>query len=342
MPTTLPPLAHVLVALLPVLCFLALLRVLDSYKLTRLSMVLATMAAGVAAAAASYPASLLALGPLGLAPGSYSQHVAPLVEEILKGLLIVWLVRGNRIGFLVDAAIFGFAVGSGFALVENLAYLHMAPEASRATWIVRGFGTAVMHGGTTAILAVMAVTLIDRVPPSGRALAFVPGLALATALHWGFNFLTDWPQWAMLATLVVVPAVLMGVFHRSEAAMTEWLGSSFDADAQMLEMLNSGAFAESPAGRYLQTLKQAFDGPIMADVLCYVRVFTELSLRAKGLLMMRENGFEAAPVDDETRSRLDELHYLERSIGATGLRALQPLLRIDRKELAQLNLLATR
>ena len=342
MPIALPPPVHVLVALLPVLCFLALLRLFDSYKLTRLSMVLATLAAGVVAALASYPASLLALGPLGLAPATYSQHVAPLVEEVLKGLLIVWLVRSNRIGFLVDAAIFGFAVGSGFALVENLAYLHMVPDASRATWVVRGFGTAVMHGGTTAVLAVVALTLIDRLAGAARALSFLPGLAMATALHWGFNFLTDWPQWAMLATLVVVPAVLIVVFRHSETVLAVWLGDSFDADAHMLDMLNSGSFADSPAGRYLQTLKQVFDGPIMADVLCYVRVFTELSLRAKGLLMLRETGFPVAPIDDETRSRLEELQYLERSIGATGLRALQPLLRIDRKELTQLHLLASR
>ena len=52
-----------------------------------------------------------------------------------------------------DAAIYGFAVGTGFALVENVYYLLSLPGAPAALWIVRGFGTAVMHGGTTAILA---------------------------------------------------------------------------------------------------------------------------------------------------------------------------------------------
>ena len=63
----------------------------------------------------------------------------------------------HRIGFLVDAAIFGFAVGTGFALAENLYYLHLAAEAGMGTWIVRGFGTALMHGGATALFAVMGL-----------------------------------------------------------------------------------------------------------------------------------------------------------------------------------------
>ena len=44
----------------------------------------------------------------------------------LKALIVVVLIRTHRIGFLVDAAILGFAVGTGFALVENLYYLRLA------------------------------------------------------------------------------------------------------------------------------------------------------------------------------------------------------------------------
>jgi protease PrsW len=103
----------------------------------------------------------------------------------------------------------------------------------------------------------------------------------------------------------------------------------------MLELINAGGIAESPVGRYLHTLRDRFKGPLLADVLCYLRVYTELSLRAKGLLMMRENGFETA-LDDEARASLAELRYLEGSIGKTGVRALQPLLPMSPKDLWQL------
>ncbi|HVO89268.1 MAG TPA: hypothetical protein VMV45_12050 [Casimicrobiaceae bacterium] len=65
---------------------------------------------------------------------------------------------------------------------------------------------------------------------------------------------------------------------------------------------------------------------------------TELALRAKGILMMRENGFDA-PVDDETRARFDKMRYLERSIGKTGLRTLRPVLNATHKEEWQLYML---
>ena len=330
-----------LVALAPVLCFLGLLLYLDSYKLLAPRRVLLVVAGGALLAGVAYFINAALLDITGLAFRTYSRHVAPLVEEALKALIVVGLMRARRVGFLVDAAIFGFAVGTGFALVENLVYLQRIPDATLGLWIVRGFGTAVMHGGTTAMLAVMALSVLERSADARqvRMAAFVPGLALATALHWGFNRLGDAPQLATLATLLVVPALLLAVFQRSEKRLADWLGSGFDADAQMLELINSGQFSDSPAGQYLQTLKQGFSGPMMADALCYVRLYTELSLRAKGLLMMRENGFPTAATDAETRSRLEELHFLEASIGVTGLRTLQPMLRMQRKDLWQINLL---
>jgi protease PrsW len=336
--SALPHITHALVSLLPVLCFLAGLLSLDSYKLIRPATVLGVIGAGVVAAAASYGLSHLALGPAGLGVAMYSQAVAPVSEELLKSLVIVLLVRSHRIGFLVDAAILGFAVGCGFAVVENLAYLRLAPQAELSTWIVRGFGTAVMHGGATAMLAVMGLSVLERKPGAGLA-AFLPGLAVAAALHAGFNQLIAWPQLATLATLLLVPALLLAIFHLSERALADWLGSGFDADAQMLETIHSGNFAGSHAGRYLGTLKAVFSGEMMVDALCYLRLYTELALRAKGLLMLREHGLPEPPADDTLRSQLEELRYLESSLGATGLRALHPLLRMRRKDLWQINLL---
>ena len=146
------------------------------------------------------------------------------------------------------------------------------------------------------------------------------------------------PRVASLASIVVLPPLLYLVFQRSERAVADWLGRGFDADARMLETINSGSFPESPAGRYLTSLKERFHGPIVADLLCYLRLYTELALRAKGILMMRENGFEPA-IDDETRAHFTEMRYLEKSIGRTGLMALHPMLHMSRQDLWQLYML---
>ena len=327
----------ILVALLPVLGLLVALQLLDSYKLLKLRVLLATMAAGALAAGISYVLNGQLLGHFDIDIGRFSRTVSPVTEELLKGALIVVLIRSHRIGFLVDAAIVGFAVGTGFALVENIHFLGLLPDASMTTWVVRGFGTAIMHGGTTAVFAILSLALLERWG-SNSLRALLPGLVLAVLLHTAFNHLSRAPQLATLTVMVAVPLLMYVAFQRSEAATRDWLGTGFDSDVQMLELINAGQIADSPVGRYLHTLRDRLKGPLLADVLCYLRVYTELSLRAKGLLMMRENGF-ATEIDEQAKASLAELRYLEGSIGKTGLLALRPLLRMSPKDLWQLYML---
>jgi RsiW-degrading membrane proteinase PrsW (M82 family) len=329
--------SHVLVGLLPVLLFLLLLVWLDSYKLVSVRLVLAVMLWGVAAAIACYFVNGALIPRAGLAIAPYSRYVAPAIEEIAKGMVIVALIRTHRIGFLIDAAILGFAVGAGFAIVENLQFQRMLPDAGIATWLVRGFGTAIMHGGVTATFAMMSLVSVERARLRG-ALAFVPPLALAVVLHSAYNHLAGAPMAATLVVLVVLPGVMALVFARSERAVGDWLGRGFDADTAMLASINSGHFSDSPTGRYLDTLRRRFQGPVVADLLCYLRLHTELALRAKGVLMMRESGFDV-PVDEATRDKFAEIDYLETSIGKTGLLALKPMLHMSHRDLWQLHML---
>ncbi|MEE9288941.1 MAG: hypothetical protein V3U69_05055, partial [Bacteroidota bacterium] len=67
-------------------------------------------------------------------------------------------------------------------------------------------------------------------------------------------------------------------------------------------------------------------------------IHVELYLRAKGILLMRQTGFETAP-DPETRARFEELTFLEKSIGKTGKLAIHPLLHTSSRNLWQLHFL---
>jgi len=211
------------------------------------------------------------------------------------------------------------------------------PDAGMGTWIVRGFGTAIMHGGATAIFAVMSLSALERMQRAGLWV-FAPGFALAVVLHATYNHLFLSPKFSTLAMIVVMPPLFYLVFERSAKAVGNWLGSGFDADTEMLDLINSGRLSNSPVGEYLHTLKDKFKGAVLADILCFLRLYTELALRAKGILMMRENGFEVG-IDDETRAKFEEMRYLERSIGRTGLMAMQPVLHMSHKDLWQLYML---
>ena len=323
-----------LVGLLPVLSFLAALLYLDSYKLVKLRFVIAVMACGLGVAGASYLVNDQMLGRLEIDFKVFTRYFSPILEELLKGFVIFALIRKSRIGFLVDAAILGFAVGAGFALVENLYYLYSRPDAGMGIWIVRGFGTAIMHGGTTALFAVIGLARMER-GGSASILTFFPGFAVAVVLHSAFNHFFFSPIVSTMGILLVLPPLLYSAFQRSEKAVSDWLGKGFDADTEMLELLDSEQFFDSPVGRYLNELRDKFQGPILVDLLCYLRLYTELGVRAKGILMMRESGFEV-PVDQATRDKFAEMRYLESSIGRTGLLALKPMLHMSHKDLWQL------
>jgi len=320
--------------MLPVLLFLAVLLYFDSYKVVQPRLVVLVIVVGGALAVAGSFANLHLGAWLGVKAATYSRYVAPVLEEFAKGCVLVYLFRTNRIGFLVDAGIFGFAAGAGFAVVENLYYLNLIPDAHMGVWIVRGFGTAIMHGGVTAIFAILAYALIERASASNPAV-YLPGFLAAAAIHSLFNHFFFSPVISTVVILLVFPPLIYAVFRRSERSVENWLGAGFDADTELLELIHSGELSDSKVGRYLLSLKERFQGEVVADMLCYLRLHVELAMRAKGILMMRESGFAVEP-DPEVQAGFEELKYLERSIGRTGQLALKPFLHMSRKDLSQL------
>lgn len=235
---------------------------------------------------------------------------------------IVALVRRGRIGFLVDAAIHGFAVGAGFAVVENLYYAATLPDRGVLLWVARGLGTAVMHGGATAIAAVLARDLTERAGDTATH-RFVPGLLAAAVLHAAFNQLPLPPLVTAALVVLFVPLALIVVYETSERQTRHWLGTSMDAEAERLELIHSGEIADTPVGRYLTTLREHFPGPVVADMLCLLEIHAELAMRAKGVMIAREAGVPV-PADPSLPSRLRELRHLEHAIGPTGRLALAP------------------
>ena len=327
------------VAVLPVLLFLVALVIMDSFKLVPGRAVLLALLAGAASALLASVLNAALLDAVGFSIPVLSRYGAPAIEEAVKAIYVFTLVRRGRIGFLVDAAILGFAVGTGFALIENLEYLRSLPERRVLLWMVRGFGTAMLHGGATALFAVLTKTLFDR--HHGRALAeaaFVPGLLLAMALHSLFNHFLLPAVASTLLLLIVLPALMIVVFGRSERATRAWLGVGLDTDLELLGSILSGSVLRTRVGAYLESLEAHLPGPVVADMLCLLRIQLELSIRAKGLLLAREAGFDL-PVGEETRASLLELRYLEGAIGPTGLLAMKPILRRSSRDLWEVYLL---
>jgi RsiW-degrading membrane proteinase PrsW (M82 family) len=320
-------------SLLPVLIFLSALRWIDTYKLFAFGRVLRSVMVGCAVAVLCYGINTAVYSAIA-SPAVWARSGAPVIEEIAKSLYVAWLLRSNRVAFLVDTAIAGFAVGAGFAVVENLTYIPDISDTGLVASAVRGLGTAMMHGGATAIFGTISANW-SEIRASRSPLIFLPGLALAIPIHALYNQPVWNPVMAAVVVLVTLPAAIAFIFWRSEKALEKWVGSKLDKDIGVLQMIAEGTFHHSAAGSYLRSLENAFPLTILGDMLSYLHLTLELSARAKGDLLRREMGFPLEP-DPQLPAQLKELKFLESQIGRTGRMALAPLVGDSRRDVWEL------
>src|SRR5688572_14215255 len=145
---------HSVIALAPGLVFLAALWMMDTFRLVRKSSVATAVLYGAAAALACESLHRWLMPASGVDAQSFSRYMAPVTEETFKAAFVAVMIARGRVGFLVDAAVLGFAVGTGFALIENITYLRDFGDAPLMLWALRGLGTGVRHGTTPAVAAI--------------------------------------------------------------------------------------------------------------------------------------------------------------------------------------------
>ena len=344
MPLLLVQLAHWALALVPVLIVLAVFVWLDAFKLMSFGEIMVLILAGGLAALIAYPISGRFLDTLPIGFSIYSRFVAPWIEEALKALPMILLFRLNRIGYKLDAVISGFAIGAGFSVVENIIYLTMFPSYGAGTWLVRGLGTAVMHGATLALLAAIAHELAER---ENREAAgefdfhfwwFLPGYLVAVALHALFNQFPDRPLLAMMGAVVLAPVTLIAIFYFGSAEAERWLTAENAEHRAQVETLRAGQWPDGPSGPRIAALAERV-GPEGAR---RIRRYWELQawLVAEAEERMMEEAAGNLQFDGvEIGAAIAELDGLKRALGRstfTALTALLPFSRNDYWEVSEL------
>ena len=336
--------AHWGIALIPVLLLLAMFVWLDAFKLMSFGEILVLLVVGGVAAALAYPISGRFLDTLPIGFSTYSRFVAPWIEEALKGLVVVALFRLNRIGYKLDAVISGFAIGAGFSVIENILYLATFPSYGMGTWLVRGLGTAVMHGTTLAVLAAVAHELAERENREAagefhfRLWWFVPGYLAAVAIHTAFNQFPDRPLVAMMGAIIVAPLAIIGIFYFGAAEAERWLAAEQADHKAQYEALRDGRWPEVPAAPRIAALADRVGPEGARRIRRYWELEAWLVAEAEET-MMEEAAGDAAFDSDEIRSAIAELDGLKRALGRstfTALRALLPFSRNDYWEVSEL------
>ena len=192
----------ILVAVGVPLVFLALVRWLDLYASGRFKVVLICLGGGMVA----FFLALRVNGALGrwIGYALLATLVGPISEEILKSLVLIYAARRRDFTYFVDGAIYGFAAGTGFAVLENLFYLGgVGSETGLILAMSRAFSTAVMHGSASALVGI-SLGRLRYGHGTGRFASLLLGWAAAMALHITFNNVVYRTEGALTQILAIV------------------------------------------------------------------------------------------------------------------------------------------
>jgi hypothetical protein len=151
-------------------------------------------------------------------------------------------------------------------------------------------------------------------------------------IHSFFNHFVLPPVATMFFTLLIIASTEFIIFRYSEKNLRKWLELEFDSEVKLLMMIRKGQFARSNAGEYITFIKDRFSQMAVVDMLAYIALYLELSIKAKSKLMLHEAGIPVTK-DETIDNRLTELKALEKNIGITGILAISPVLRISRRDL---------
>ena len=188
------------------LLFLIVVYKLDLYKTGNLGNIIMALAGGGMAYLLAYLINPW-MRDHGLVSGDVMvRFTAPVLEEILKGLVLLYLVRRASFTYFVDGAIYGFAAGVGFAIFENFEYIHGNPSAALSLAVARVLSTNLIHATGSGLIGIaLGWARFDR-SLARRVAVLVLGAGLAMGIHMGFNNIVN-----SHADLILVYAIASGL-----------------------------------------------------------------------------------------------------------------------------------
>ena len=137
--------------------------------------------------------------------------VAPIVEEITKGLFLLITITNKKFDNITDGIVYGGAIGLGFGMTENFLYFITYSE-SISNWfalvIVRSLFSAVMHCVSTATLgAFLGLAKFKSLPT--KVFYSITGLLIAMMIHSIWNFSLSYEHNAPLGFLFILVSIII-------------------------------------------------------------------------------------------------------------------------------------
>jgi len=251
---------------------------------------------------------------------NFKRFSAPIIEEILKSLILIYLVRRPNFTYFVDGAIYGFASGVGFAIFENYFYIFSNPGNSLGLAAGRVLSTNLMHATGSALVGI-ALGLARFKMGGARLLWMLGGYALAMPLHVGFNNLVTRDVGSLL--LVYAAGVGFGGTGLIAAAMRRGLKEEKGWIEEKLGAADRVTSGEAAVVQHLQKvadllapIKQKFGAAKAGEVEKFLTVQARLGILRKTLDKLANDPKMAQAVSAQMEDLRRQMEASRRAVGA--------------------------
>ncbi len=297
-------------ALLPVVIYIIVVYQIDNFSLISVKRLLLLILCGMLTALACFALFQLT-GKI--IPESLSDSVNPIIEEMVKGIPLLWLAARKKIVFFIDSVICGAAVGGGFSILENIFYLLLGDQMGIGTVLFRGLEVALVHMGCSALVAA-GLMLIVRMIEYSRSRSVVKKsdiamsvflLSEAPVLHLFHNTFHFVPLVQFVFVIGTLGGLLVWTYFYDVEMIHSWIDTGLDKQLDLLASIKTGRLDDTPTGKFLESVKDAFPPKDYFDIICYVQLHVELSVASRSRVMLRETGLEDnLPLSDEMKEQI--------------------------------------
>ena len=329
-------------ALLPVVIYIIVVYQIDNFSLISVKRLLLLILCGMLTALACFALFQLT-GKI--IPESQSDSVNPIIEEMVKGIPLLWLAARKKIVFFIDSVICGAAVGGGFSILENIFYLLLGDQMGIGTVLFRGLEVALVHMGCSALVAA-GLMLIVRMIEYSRSRSVVKKsdiamsvflLSEAPVLHLFHNTFHFVPLVQFVFVIGTLGGLLVWTYFYDVEMIHSWIDTGLDKQLDLLASIKTGRLDDTPTGKFLESVKDAFPPKDYFDIICYVQLHVELSVASRSRVMLRESGLEDnLPLSDEMKeqiiSQYIEYKILEKRLGNAARMTIAPIVKYDPAE----------
>ncbi len=252
--------------------FLFFLRVFDLHKTAKFGHNIGALTCGVVAYLLAAQINPAMANAGWVTWDQIRSFTAPVVEEILKSVILLFLVSRADFNYVVDGALFGFGAGIGFAMIENVQYINGNAEIALIVSLARVFSTNLMHATGSGLIG--TALAYHRGDSSRRGkLVIAGGYVLAIVFHAVFNLMVNAGAFLFFAIGygVLGAGLIWYVIRRGLNTQKEWVSEKLGAqDRVTKEETRAVTGIENMVEKLIEPFRERFGEekvPLVRDLL---------------------------------------------------------------------------